>query len=111
MTAFFIPALDPLGASEEDVYAAIRESARTLTGHAPEDDRIVKLMWRRGGTDCSAEVGQPDPVGGQTVLAIVDLGRHGPYVIQCGTHGPSGTQLIVDKPVYSATQFTVADEV
>ena len=108
MTAFFIPELDPDGPSEADVYAAIRLSARAHTGHDPQSERIFKLWSRRGGLDCEAEVGRPDPVCGETVLAILDLGRHEPYLIQCGSPGDRGRQVLVRKPVYSTTEFAAA---
>ena len=70
-------------------------------------ERISKLWWRRGGVDCEAEVGKPDPVSGQPVLAILDRGRHGPYVVECGPPGGPVTQFVVEKPVYAATAFTI----
>ncbi len=105
MTPFFIPELDPDGPCEADVYAAIRERASAHTGHEPQTDRIFKLLSRRDGVDCEAEVGQPDPVCGETVFAILDLGRHEPYLIQCGSAGEAGRHVLVNKPVYSATEF------
>ena len=77
MTTFFIPELDPLEASAEDVYAGIRQAAHEETGHPPQERRIFELWFRRDGVDVEAEVGKPDPIGGQTVLAILDLGDAG----------------------------------
>ena len=106
MTAFFIPELDPLEASAEDVYAGIRQAAHAETGHSPQERRIFKLWCRRAGVDVEAEVGKPDPLGGQTVLAILDLGRLLPYLVCCGRPGRPTTQIIVGKPVYAVTEFT-----
>jgi hypothetical protein len=111
MPAFFIPERCLDGASEEDVYTAIRRSAVARTGHEPEGCRIFKLWSRRGGIDCEAEVGKPDPVGGHTVVAILDLGRHDPYLIECRSASGMPAQLIVEKPVYSVTEFTVSARV
>src|SRR3954454_24556198 len=97
MTSFFIPGLGKNGCSEEDVYAEFRRAARVTTGHEPREERIFKLSCRRGGHDCEAEVGKPDPVGGETVLAILDLGRLGPYVIGCGSPHGRIDQIIVEK--------------
>ena len=108
MTSFFIPELDPHGASEEAVYAGIRKLAQARTGHEPGAERIFKLLCRREGVDCEAEVGKPDPVCGKTVLAIVDLGRHRPYLIHCGSPGEGSTQVVVEKPVYAVTEFTAS---
>jgi hypothetical protein len=105
VTAFFIPELDPLDASTEGAYAAIRQAAKAETGHAPREDRIFKLWFRRGGADIEAEVGKPDPIHGQTVLAILDLGSRRPYLIHCGRAGGPTTQIIVGKPVYAVTEF------
>ena len=51
MTAFFIPELDPLEASAEQVYAGIRQAAAAETGHSPQELRIFKLWFRRDGID------------------------------------------------------------
>jgi hypothetical protein len=109
MTAFFIPDLD--GASQEDVYAGMRQAAQDRTGHEPQADRIFKLWSRRDGVDCEAEVGKPDPVCGRTVLAILDLGRHGPYLIDYGSPSGKGAYVIVDKPVYSVTEFAATTRI
>ena len=106
MTAFFIPGLERDRASEEDVYADIRLAAEARTGHEPQADRIFKLWSRRGGRDCEAEVGKPDPVSGETVVAIFDLGRHCPYLIDCGSPDGAVAEVIVEKPVYAVTEFT-----
>lgn len=106
MTTFFIPELDPLEASAEDVYAGIRQAAHAETGHPPQERRIFELWFRRDGVDVEAEVGKPDPIGGQTVLAILDLGRQWPYLVCCGRPGGATTQIIVPKPVYAVTEFT-----
>jgi hypothetical protein len=106
LTTFFIPELDPLEASAEDVYAGIRQAAEAETGHSPQERRIFELWFRRDGVDLEAEVGKANPINGQTVLAILDLGRHWPYLIHCGRPGGPTTQIIVPKPVYAVTEFT-----
>lgn len=111
MTPFFIPELGLDGTSDEAAYAAIRRTARDRTGYEPERARIFKLLCRRGGIDCEAEVGKPDPICGHQVLAILDLGRHDPYLVDCASTAGARVQIIVDKPVYAATQFTAATRV
>jgi hypothetical protein len=108
MTPFFIPELGLDGTSEEAAYAAIRSAARARTGHEPESARIFKLWCRRGGADCEAEVGKPDPVCGQTVLAILDLGRHDPYLIVCAGSSGRSARHLVPKPVYAVTPFAAS---
>jgi rhodanese-related sulfurtransferase len=103
---FFVPKLAEDQASEEAVYAGLRREAEAQSGHVPGTGRIFKLLCRRGGADCETEVGQPDPVCGQTVLAILDLGRGHPYLVCCGTPGGPITQLSVTRPVYAVTEFS-----
>jgi hypothetical protein len=106
MTAFFVPELDLPEGDPEEAYAAICQAILAETGHSPRDRRIFKLSFRRGGTDIEAEVGKPDPIDGETVLAILDLGRLSPYVISCGRPGGPATQIVVGRPVYDVTEFT-----
>jgi hypothetical protein len=78
------------------------------TGHEPQAGRIFKLSYRRDGVDCEAQVGEPDPICGHQVLAILDLGRHDPYLVDCASVGGARVQVIVKKPVYAATEFTAS---
>lgn len=104
MTAFFIPGSAHAGSDPEEVYAGIRKTALAGSDHSAQPVRIFKLSFRHEGADLEAEVGQPDPVDGHTVLAILDLGRHSPYLIHCV--GGSDMQVLVRKPVYSVTEFS-----
>jgi hypothetical protein len=106
MTAFFVPDSSAPGTDAEEVYSRIREAAEVGTGCPPRALRIFKLSFRHHGIDLEAEVGRPDPVGGRTVLAILDLGRESPYLIQCESVGESTGQVLVRKPVYSVTEFS-----
>ena len=105
VTAFFVPDSAP-GREAEGAYARIREAAAVDTGHPPLPMRIFRLSFRHQGADLDAEVGRPDPVGGRMVLAILDLGRESPYLIQCGSLGGAPQQVLVRKPVYSVTEFS-----
>jgi hypothetical protein len=105
VTTFFVPDSTP-GKESEGAYARIRREAEADTGHAPRAVRIFRLSFRHHGADLDAEVGLPDPIGGETVLAILDLGRESPYLIQCGTATASSRRLLVRKPVYSVTEFS-----
>lgn len=106
MTAFFIPELEASRREVERVYAGIRQEAHARVGHPPQPQRIFMLSFRREGVDLEAEVGKPDPVSGDTVLAIFDLGRHSPYLIHCRPSAGPATQVLVSKPVYAVTEFT-----
>lgn len=89
----------------EGVYAGLVAAAAADTGQAPRPVRIFSLSFRHRGTDLEAEVGMPDPVRGSTVLAIFDLGRESPYMLQCRSTGGVPEQILVRKPVYSVTEF------
>jgi hypothetical protein len=106
VAAFFIPGWSP-GLDAEGVYARIVATAAADTGHPPRPMRIFKLSFRHRGADLEAEVGLPDPVQGWTVLAILDLGRESPYMLHCRSTGGSSEQVLVNKPVYSVTEFAV----
>ena len=105
MTAFFLPDSEP-GTEAEGAYERILDAAAADTGHRPRPVRIFRLSFRHEGVDLDAEVGMPDPVGGRTVLAILDLGRESPYLIECGSVGGTTQQVLVRKPVYSVTEFS-----
>ena len=106
MTAFFVPDSTTNGTDAEEAYSRIRKAAEVDTGCPAREQRIFKLAFRHQGIDLEAEVGRPDPVGGRTVLAILDLGRESPYLIHCESVGESSGQVLVRKPVYSVTEFS-----
>jgi hypothetical protein len=107
VTQFFIPGV-PVGADElESAYARIRDQVEADTGVSPTRRRIFKLSCRRQGTDYEAKVGKRDALGGQRVLAILELGG-GVYAIRCSGEGMAGRPepIIVGKrQVYSVTDF------
>ena len=104
MTRFFVP--DCNGTSAADRYDAIRQAAEEQTGHRPTEKRIAALTSRREGRDLETAVGAADPVCGETVLAILDLGRASPLPRPLRQHGPTAQQLLISKPVYDVTEFT-----
>ena len=105
MTAFFVPDV-PSGTAAEGEYARIVREAEAESGQPARAVRIFNLSFRHRGGDFEAEVGQPDPIGGRTVLAILDLGRDAPYVIHCRPDHGRPQQVMVQKPVYSVTEFS-----
>jgi hypothetical protein len=102
--AFFIPGCSS-GVEAEGAYASIVATTATDIGHPPRAVRIFRLSFRHGGADLEAEVGKPDPVQGWMVLAILDLGRESPYMIECRSTDGESDQVLVQKPVYSVTEF------
>lgn len=105
--AFFVPHVVDGQPDDETAYAAICARAVADTGHVPQASRIFRLWSRRGGADCITEVGRPDPVHGEVVLAILDLGRGLPYVIHCGRPGceEEAIREHVGRHVYAVTEF------
>ena len=51
------------------------------------------------------QVGKPDPIAGDQVVAILELGRHLPFgVFTAGE--PNSPALLVGPSVYSVTEFS-----
>ena len=80
MSEFFIPGLGDDSAAE-DAYRRMREQLAEALGRLPTNRRIKEIWTRRGRTDCVTQVGTPDPISGDTVAAIFDMGSHQPFVI------------------------------
>jgi hypothetical protein len=81
MTAFFIPGIAGDARASESVYGEMRRQTELEMGRRPSSRRIVSLWTRRGAVDCVTEVGRLDPLRGETVIAIFDLGPHEPFVL------------------------------
>jgi hypothetical protein len=81
VAGFFIPGISGERRIVEDAYASMRRQLEHEMGHPPTSRRIHSLWMRRGGLDCVTEVGTSDPLGGGTVVAIFDMGRHQPFVV------------------------------
>ncbi|HEY3727127.1 MAG TPA: hypothetical protein VGL51_08135 [Solirubrobacteraceae bacterium] len=79
MTPFFIPVGQ--GRAGEDAYQQLRKQTELQMGRAPSPRRIMEIWTRRGNLDCITKVGAPDPVWGDTVTAIFDMGPHQPFII------------------------------
>ncbi len=90
----------------------MREQLAVSLGRLPSDRRIQELWTRRGSRDCVTEVGTADPICGETVGAIFDMGSHQPFVIwyqaREGVSGeaPGGrTYEVVGCNAYSVVEF------
>jgi hypothetical protein len=79
VTPFFIPVEQ--GQAGEDVYQHLRRQTEREMGRAPSQRRILEVWTRRGKLDCRTRVGDPDPIWGDTVTAIFDMGSHQPFVV------------------------------
>lgn len=105
-SVFFLPGLTGPKDDPEEAYAEIRATVALSTGHTALARRIWRLSARRGGRDCITEVGRPDPVTGELVVAILDLGTQKPFAIY--THDAGGGASIQEleiRRVYEAIEF------
>jgi hypothetical protein len=104
VTAFFIPGLAGARHATEDAYAQMRRRVEADTGLQLCDRRILELWSRRGGIDCRTEVGLPDPICGDTVLAIFDVGPRQPFVVRLDTTNGHSCEVL-SSHAYSVTEF------
>lgn len=79
MTTFFIPT-GP-GKAGEDAYRELRAQTELQMGRPPSRRRIMEIWTRRGNVDCITKVGAPDPIWGDIVTAIFDMGSRQPFVV------------------------------
>jgi hypothetical protein len=107
MTAFFLPGPLRDCRGTEEAYVEIRRVVELDTGLRPSRRRISQLFSRRGGIDCLTEVGSPDPVHGDTVVAIFDMGPHQPYVVhrQSRAGALDGIREVLSSHAYSVSEF------
>jgi hypothetical protein len=83
--SFFVPG-KAAGEPTRRAYAELRGYAEARTGRLARRDLIFALSCRRGGEDTEARVGEPDPCGGGTVLAIF-ASREAYTIVWRGGHG------------------------
>jgi hypothetical protein len=107
MTKFFIPGVTDHARSAEHSYAEMRKQIELRMGHAPRDRRILELVSRRGSVDCVTKVGTPDPICGDVVIAIFDMGSHQPFLVWCqsGNGTPHGSCEVLASHAYSVLEF------
>jgi hypothetical protein len=108
MGRFFVPPLADDGSStSERTYRELRDQAEVCTGAVSRERRIEGVLCRRSGRDTLLRVGQPDAANGQTVAAIIQLGRD-TYTVHHLDASPSGRPdpLVLHRSeVYSVTDF------
>jgi hypothetical protein len=107
VTAFFVPGLTGHARVIETAYLAMRTAVELDLGRRPSSRRIAQIWSRRNGVDCLTEVGRPDPVHGDTVMAIFDLGRHQPFVVarQSADGAADGVREAVGCVAYTVLEF------
>jgi hypothetical protein len=105
MPPFFFPMGD--GQGGEDTYQRLRRETELRMGHAPRSRRIMEVWMRRGNLDCVTAVGAPDPVRGEIVTAIFDMGLHQPFIVyrQHPTDPGQHPYDVVDCYAYTVSEF------
>jgi hypothetical protein len=107
MTAFFIPGVVGDARSVEDAYGEMRSRIELELGTLPSARRIFRLWSRRGRVDCITEVGSRDPLHGDIVIAIFDMGLREPFVVcrqqQLGSR--AGVRETLGCHAYSVLEF------
>jgi hypothetical protein len=104
-TPFFVPGAGSAHGASERELRRLWQCAERMTGKTPGSRRIQRIDCRIDGVDCVIEVGHPDPVAGDAVLAIVELGRHLPYGVFT-TADADAPALLVGPSVYTVTEFS-----
>ena len=105
MTSFFIPSAP--GPSGEQAYNELRIQTELRMGRPPSRRRIMEIWTRRGKVDCITKVGAPDPISGDIVIAIFDMGSHQPFVIYRQHPDPRGADTceVLGCNAYSISEF------
>lgn len=105
VTAFFMPSTE--GRAGEAAYQRLRRQTESHMGRAPARRRISELWTRRGKLDCVTIVGAPDPVCGEMVLAIFDMGPHQPFIVyrQDPADPEQPTYEVLGCSAYSISEF------
>jgi hypothetical protein len=108
MEPFFIP-MTPAGGDGETTYQQLRVEAETRMGRAPSHRRIREIWTRRGSVDCITTVGEPDPICGELVIAIFDMGNGRPFVVyrQDSTHPETSTFEVLGNSAYEVSEFAL----
>ena len=107
MAAFFIPPLEDGAPSAERTYRELRDQAEACIGALSRERRIEGVLCRRSGQDCQLRVGELDAGNGQTVMAIIQLGRdtYTVHHLGAGDDAPPEPLVLHKSDVYLVTEF------
>jgi hypothetical protein len=107
MTQFFVPTNE--GHAGETAYQLLRQQTQEQMGRPPSQRRILELWTRRGNVDCITKVGAPDPICGDIVTAIFDMGPHQPFVVyrQQPDNPQEHSCEVLGCSAYSISEFSV----
>ena len=103
---FFVPGQQ--GQSAEETYQTLRKQTEQRMGRPPSRRRIAEIWTRRGNVDCVTRVGAPDPISGEIVTAIFDMGSHQPFVVcrRHPGHHPEQSCEVLGCNAYSISEFS-----
>jgi hypothetical protein len=101
---FFVPGVEPGEGRPEAAYRRLCQAVGQTTGSQPGPQRIFGLECRLGGRNSRIEVGQPDPIQANVVVAIFDVGGERPYVVYT-TRDTFVPAFRLGKSVKSVTAF------
>ena len=107
MAAFFIPSLEGTGPATEATYRELRDQAEACIGSVSRERRIEGVLCRRSGQDCELRVGELDAGNGQTVTAIIQLGRstYTVHHLSAAQEEPPDPLVLHQSEVYAVTEF------
>jgi hypothetical protein len=107
MARFFIPPLPDGAPGAERAYRELRDQAEASIGALSRERRIEGLLCRRSGHDCQLRVGEPDAGNGQTVAAIIQVGRDSYTVhhLAADASRPPEPVVLHSCDIYSVTEF------
>jgi hypothetical protein len=107
MAQFFVPALAGREGAAEQTYRELRDQAEARVGETSRERRIEGVLCRRSGCDCQLRVGELDAGNGQTVTAIIQLGRDTYTVHHLGEDPsrPPDPFVLRRSDVYTVTEF------
>lgn len=107
MGSFFVPPILEDGPAAERTYRKLRDQAEVSTGAISRERRIEGVQCRRSGRDCLLRVGELDADNGQTVAAIIQVGRdtYTVHHLASGPSQPSDPIVLRQSDVYTVTDF------
>lgn len=108
MARFFIPRLPDGAPAAEHAYRELRDQAEARTGALSRERRIEGVLCRRSGRDCQLRVGELDTANGQTITAIIQVGRDA-YTVHHLANDPTRppVPIVLHRcDIYSVTEFT-----
>jgi hypothetical protein len=107
MTPFFVPGIADAARPTLDAYTQMRKQIEDGMGRPPRERRILELWTRRGSVDCVTTVGEPDPICGEIVMAIFDMGPHQPFLVchQNDGHSVEISYEVLGDSAYAVSEF------